>query len=146
MTEGQNGYFYPESCETAEFEWFAQQTTTDRAGNVTLLGNNGRVRHAEWAMPGYDDSSWDRAIEFSDETVGWGVTPSTVSGPPWQGAANGESWGPRAALPHEMVEFADPAGIRPVAVTNPPELEWGESKFIWRPSLRFDNPVTLADL
>jgi len=97
--------------------------------------------NGKWAYPGYDNSSWDRAIEFSDPTVGSGVTPGTVTGPPWEGAANGETWGPRAALENELVEFSDPAGIRPVSAENPSDMDWGDSKFIWRPSLRFDNRV-----
>jgi hypothetical protein len=28
-----------------------------------------------WMNPGYDDSSWDNATEYSDEETGWGIPP-----------------------------------------------------------------------
>ncbi len=139
---GQNGFFYPEACQTLLLEWFADQTQLTQDGEIALGPDDVAVR-ADWAFPGYDDSFWDPAVEFSDLVVAWGVRPSTNSGPPWERTtpSNGETWGPRAALPNELVEFADPPGIRPSSVEVPEFLEWGASKFIWRPSLRFDNRI-----
>jgi len=59
-----------------------------------------------WYLSSYNDNNWDNAIEFSDEEVGWGISPSITSG-----------------------------------YINPQNVNWGDSSFIWRNNLQFDNRI-----
>lgn len=134
VTEEQEGFSY-EPCETLTLPWFEDQTEETA---------NGSIVDADWIYDDYDDSFWDYAVEFPEVTVGWGATPgnaSSGSGPAYFGDANGEVWGPDERLPDELIgDFADGAE-RPESAVDPSELEWGDSEFIWRPSLRFDNQI-----
>jgi len=54
-TIGQNGYFYPESCQVETFEWFSQQTELDE-NDLVALRSNGKAISAKWSYPGYGGS------------------------------------------------------------------------------------------
>lgn len=122
------------------FPWFDEQTSLTSEGSIAVR-KNGKVKRADWLEVDYDDSQWDSAIEFPELTVGWGAVPGTDSGPLFMDEGFDESWGPAAPLEDELVgDFQDDA-VWPDSVVVPSEMEWGDSKFIWRPSLRFDNHI-----
>ena len=73
-----------------------------------------------WTTVGFDDSRWDYAMEFDDAQVGWGLRPF--------GCETG------AVISTEI----DPSGEN---VTCPENVDWGESKFIWRPDLDLENRI-----
>ena len=72
-----------------------------------------------WASPGFDDSHWEYALEFNEDDAGWGLRP--------QGCTN-----PNTIISPEL----DPKGEN---ITCPENINWGDSKFIWRPDLDLDN-------
>ena len=74
-----------------------------------------------WTSLGFDDTHWEFAREFTDARVGWGLPP-----------ANCEI--PGTTISSEVDPNGDP-------ITCPQNLDWGESSFIWRPSLDLDNTI-----
>lgn len=77
------------------------------------------MKPGNWAMPGFDDSRWEYALEWEDSVVGWGLPPTGCTDPNTYISADTDSEG--------------------VNLTCPQNLDWGESKFIWRPDLNLDN-------
>lgn len=106
VTDAQRGFFYPETCRTILLDWFVEETDLDEDGLVALR-DDGYAVNAAWAMPGYDDSSWHPAVEYSELQVGYGVFPGTETGPVWETTEPffGEVWGRGYVLPDELVEF-----------------------------------------
>ncbi len=98
---GQDGFFYPEACQMETFDWFAAETALTAEGGIAMRAN-GRPVRADWAMPGYDDNTWESAVEYTDLVVGWGAQPGTDSGPPWAGEGNGEIWDRRRPFPTSL--------------------------------------------
>ena len=72
-----------------------------------------------WTSPGFDDSRWEYAIEWDESYVGWGARPSGCNDP-------------NTIISPEL----DPNGEN---ITCPENINWGDSKFIWRPDLDLDN-------
>lgn len=87
-----------------------------------LVGCTSRftARPEGWTAVRFDDSRWDYAMEFSDAEVGWGLLPA--------GCETG------AIITRETDDNGDP-------ITCPQNLDWGESKFIWRPDLDLENRI-----
>ena len=74
-----------------------------------------------WNAVDFDDSNWEYAIEYSDEFTGWGLRPRGCDDPATY-----------------ISPDLDPDGNN---LTCPSQLNWGESKFIWRDDLDLDNTV-----
>lgn len=74
-----------------------------------------------WADPGFDDSRWDYALEYSEESAGYGSLP------------------PGCEDPNTYISSG--VDINGVNYTCQNNINWGESKFIWRPDLDLDNYV-----
>ena len=78
------------------------------------------IPHPEgWNLPGFDDSSWEYALEWEDEVVGWGLCPAGCDDP-------------------NTIISSDPNGDN---VTCPENLNCSESRFIWRPDLLLGNGI-----
>lgn len=87
-----------------------------------LVGCTSRLtpRPKGWTEVGFDDSRWDYSMEFSDAEVRWGLPPL--------GCDTG------AIIATETDDDGNP-------ITCPQNLDWGESKFIWRPDLDLENRI-----
>lgn len=72
-----------------------------------------------WTLPDFDDSHWEYAFEYDDETAGFGLPPPGCEDP-------------NVYISSEQ----DPNGVNLTCQNN---LNWGTSKFIWRPDLNLDN-------
>ena len=86
-----------------------------------LSGCTARVtaRPQGWTLPDFDDSHWEYAMEFDDATVGFGLPP------------------PGCEDPNVYISSdQDPNGVNLTCQNN---LNWGASKYIWRPDLYLDN-------
>lgn len=71
-----------------------------------------------WANPGFDDSHWEYAFEYSEESAGYGPLPPGCEDP--------------------NTYIVDVNGVNLTCQNN---VNWGNSKFIWRPDLDLDNYV-----
>ena len=74
-----------------------------------------------WATPGFDDSRWAYALEYSVESVGYGPLPAGCEDPNTY-----------------ISRDTDTDGVNFTCQNN---INWGDSKFIWRPDLDLDNYV-----
>ena len=75
-----------------------------------------------WTQVGFDDSRWPYALEYTVEEVGWGVPP------------------PNCTDPENFVSSeVDPVYGEPLTCQG--NLDWSDSKFIWRESLELDNTL-----
>lgn len=84
-----------------------------------------------WTSVGFDDSTWDNAVEFTDDYTGWGRTPTYSSG--------------QCCCMTDPVtgEYKDPDEL-PLGEDEclaPKFLDWGEATFIWTSDLYKDNEV-----
>ena len=79
------------------------------------------TRPEGWMMPGFDDSRWEYALEYQESSVGYGRPPP--------GCDN-----PNAYISSKV----DQNGANYTCQAN---INWGDSKFIWRPDLDLDNYV-----
>ena len=88
-----------------------------------LVGCVARVtpRPEEWATPGFDDSRWEYALEYSPPSVSYGSLPAGCEDP--------NTYVSRAV---------DANGVNYTCQNN---VNWGDSKFIWRPDIDLDNYV-----
>lgn len=85
----------------------------------------------DWATPGFDDSAWYGAVEYTAEAVGWGRRPSYVGG--------------------ECCTLTDPytrEDADPSCLTmeegqclEPEGLSWANASFIWGPDLERVNTL-----
>ena len=75
-----------------------------------------------WANPGFDDSRWDYALEYSEESAGYGPLPA--------GCEDSNTYISSDTDVRDGVNF-----------TCQNNVNWGNSKFIWRPDLDLDNYV-----
>ena len=71
-----------------------------------------------WANPGFDDSHWEYALEYSVEQAGYGPIPEACRDP--------------------NTYIINVNGTNLTCQNN---VNWGNSKFIWRPDLDLDNYV-----
>ena len=74
-----------------------------------------------WADPGFDDSRWDYALEYSEDSAGYGPPPAGCEDPNTYISSD-----------------TDENGVNFTCQNN---VNWGDSKFIWRPDLDLDNYV-----
>ena len=88
-----------------------------------LTGCNSRItpKPPGWTSLDFDDSHWEYALEYTEERVGYGLPPLGCEVP-------------GAAVSSEVDTNGDPAIC-------PQNLDWGDSKFIWRPDLDLDNTI-----
>lgn len=104
---------------------FSLQLLPGCAQNSTppLVGCYARrsMKPENWEMPDFDDSRWEYALEWDDDVVGWGLPPT--------GCTNASTY---------ISTDTDSQGVN---LTCPQNLNWGTSKFIWRPDLTLDNHI-----
>lgn len=88
-----------------------------------LIGCISRVtpKPEGWVALGFDDSRWEYALEYEEETAGYGLPPANCS-------TNG------TIISGEPDVNGDP-------VTCPQNLDWGDARFIWRSDLALDNTI-----
>lgn len=88
-----------------------------------LIGCTSRITPipSGWINLDFDDSRWDYALEYSEDTVGYGLPPIGCREP---GAIIGNE--------------TDSNGV---PATCPQNIDWGEAKFIWRPDRDLDNTI-----
>ena len=78
----------------------------------------------DWAQPEFDDSGWEFATEWDDEYVRPFVWPAFPEG----------CRDPGRVISPELDENGN-------NMTCPSNVDWGESKFIWRPDIDLDNRI-----
>lgn len=106
---------------------FSSQLLPDCRGNSTppLVGCYARFspeNPLNWTMPDFDDSHWEYSLEYLNESqVGWGLPPEGCTDP-------------NTYISSELDSFGN-------QITCPQNLDWGDSKFIWRPDLSLDNYI-----
>ena len=77
-----------------------------------------------WADPNFDDSGWEYSTEWDDDYVSPFVWPAFPTG----------CTDPDTVISPQLDENGD-------NMTCPSNLNWGESKFIWRPDIDLDNRI-----
>lgn len=114
-------------------ECFAAQTVRDQSlqllpncsfnSTPPLVGCTVREtsRPDGWATPRFDDSRWEYALEYSVEEAGFGPLPTGCEDP-------------NTYISSDM----DDNGMNITCQNN---VNWGASKFIWRPDIDLDNHV-----
>ena len=92
-------------------------TTPQLQGCVTRV----TPRPEGWASAEFDDSRWDYALEYSEESIGFGPLPAGCEDPNTYISTD-----------------TDTNGVNYTCQNN---VNWGESKFIWRPDIDLDNHI-----
>ena len=90
---------------------------------IPLNGCTSRItpKPSSWTNLDFDDSRWDYALEYTEDIVGYGLPPMGCKEP-------------CAIVSNETDPNGEP-------ITCPQNLDWGDSKFIWRPDLDLDNTI-----
>ena len=90
-----------------------------------------------WTQVGFDDSRWPYALEYTVEEVGWGVPPPNCTDP--------ENFVSYEVDPvYQSLQSRFPwqvSGSPGEPLTCQGNLDWSDSKFIWRESLELYNTL-----
>ena len=92
-------------------------TTPPLVGCVTRV----TPRPEGWATPKFDDSRWEYALEYNESSAGYGPPPAGCEDP--------------------NTYVSSDTDVNGVNYTCQNNINWGDSKFIWRPDLDLDNYV-----
>lgn len=92
-------------------------TTPPLVGCVTRV----TPRPEGWATPKFDDSRWEYALEYNESSAGYGPPPAGCEDP--------------------NTYISSDTDVNGVNYTCQNNINWGDSKFIWRPDLDLDNYV-----
>lgn len=101
------------------------------AQNLTPCQVSTTAEPDNWTQLSFDDSKWATASTFTDQQAGWGVTPTYQNG---NCMTLTDPYTAQPKSPSFQATTADEC-IQP-AVQN-----WGTAKFMWRPSMDYDNTI-----